>query len=305
MIRKLTQASRRKKLIKAIIDNHGIHSYGYEYGWSYNKVIFDVRGGELVAFNVRSLCEVPVESLNLPALDQMSKFDAIPDDGGYKEFVEAVEFMKATGFPRNAGSPYFKSDKGILYIHPASLGLDGKWVNLLTQDGRSVSFPAGAFGMIYNHQRVGDYNKYLQRAAIWFDQPAVPFTPIIEIIRLVDGSVNGAANLLRTSEVCDAIKIHESYDVIIDIARLDNSNAPVVDMYVFLKALRYSLLHNDDGYTLDIDRIKLRMGMFPAPIAISQLQHDNPSHRVILSDTPAQAVKEKYLNTDRLPKGYP
>lgn len=183
MIRKLIQSYRRKRLLKAVIEKHGDRVYSYEHGWSSNRIFYDVRGGELIAFNSRKLCEVPVESTWLPALSEMSCFDTIPDDRRYSEFVEAVEFMKATGFPRNAGSPYFNSDRGVLYIHPASLGLDGKWVNLLTQDGASVHFPAAAFNMIYGHQRTDDHDKYLQRAAIWFDQPATPFTPVIEVIR--------------------------------------------------------------------------------------------------------------------------
>lgn len=305
MIRKLIQSYRRKRLLKAVIEKHGDRVYSYEHGWSSNRIFYDVRGGELIAFNSRKLCEVPVESTWLPALSEMSCFDTIPDDRRYSEFVEAVEFMKATGFPRNAGSPYFNSDRGVLYIHPASLGLDGKWVNLLTQDGASVHFPAAAFNMIYGHQRTDDHDKYLQRAAIWFDQPATPFTPVIEVIRLAEGAKNGAGNLLRTSPICDAIKIHENYDIIIDIARLDASSAPVVDMLVFLRALRNSAMHNSNGYTLDIGRIKLRMGMFPVPIPIDQLKNDHPDHRVILSDLPCQEVDEKYLNQDLLPKGYP
>lgn len=302
MFDSLVQKYRRYKLIKLIEANNYSHM---PYLGSYQeREIFDIIDGELVYWNLETLTIHKTDGVYIPAMKHFRMLSRKYDDGCLDRIRKVVHHILDKKYSPQAGVKLFTHAGRDWYVSGLSLMHDDKVV-LMAPDRDALFVPAAFFSLL-NYGVIKEMHPYiLTPVDLCCGGAYSGAKPVIRLVPLAAGAKEGAVTYQQAIKGADGLYDHIACDLIIDVAQLDNSSVPVIDVadfcYIFSNA---GLVPSN--FQIDVSRIKLLLGMFPQPIEVRRLKDEVGEHRVIFSGDPySQEANVDYINTDALPTSYP
>ena len=305
MFKRLTQAYRRREL-KQLFD-HPKCGAPFFCDAEGTRVVMIKVNDMLCGVNSLTLKVLPLEHMYLP---DSHKNQDLPRDLKYmakrtKRLVDAVKYMSAFGYNAYALMPVIDID-GIRWgVNAGSCDIEG-FFKLYSTTGLELTLPLAMFEWMPNVIPFHHYTTVMVHR-----DNGMPFNDsthnhVIEL-RLVNDKT-GAYHTTQDLTNCPGIGEYRTYSVVFNVAKLDNSSVPVINLTEFFNAMWHGIKHPNDAYTIDIAKIKLLVGNYVQPMTIDELYKDNPDWRVIMSEKPNEhgmIGKVRYLNTQLIPTAFP
>ncbi|WDS62157.1 hypothetical protein [Pseudomonas phage D6] len=254
-----------------------------------------VKNGEPVFYHKGSLYPIPAVKVDLP---KVSSFSWVPRNNEtlthwHKRAVALVNHLEMRTVGYDCGI-HFMTWAGVEYYLKRDSD-KGDWFVVYTRGGQAISFPTVMFreyrGIWYN-----DVHPYTAKIVdMCCGAEDSTYRTIVDVTNERVDPI-GAYTRLVELENCPGVYDYLSYDVTININTLDNSGKPVVDLRPFIDAFRNHHPHNCTKWMLNVDEIKLQIGMMPMPVAIKDLDTELPDHRFFLSGTQKRLDEEQYYS---------
>jgi len=272
----------------------------------YRDMYLVMKNGELVFFHKNSLYPVPACTLDIPKKDRFNWIlrDQRTHSSWHNHAVALVSHMEMRNVSDHCGIHFITWPKNDVKYYLKRDSIKGDWIVLYTRGGQAVSIPSVMLRE-FQYGWFNDVHPYTAKIEDLCCEGDSSYRPIIEITNERLDPIGAYTRLVEVPN-CPGVYDYLSYDVIININTLDNSGIPVVDLAPFMTAIHNNYDHDCKEWSLNIDEIKLRVGMMPEPIAIGKLDVDLPGHRFFLKESNSPGFGTGlYTYTNKLPTKFP
>lgn len=302
MFKALVQQYRRNKLIKMIEANNRSH---LPYiGNCEERLIFDIIDGELKYWDTTSLRVGLAKNVILPALGNFSNLSRKYTDSSIQNIKRIVDHMLEKKYAPQAGVKVLTLNGHAWYVSPLSM-MDSDTVVLMAPDRDALFVPTAVISVL-PYGTVSKMHPYVAKPIdLCGGGPYSSAKPVIGLVELPSTTKEAAITYKREIAGAPGIYDHVACDLIIDIAQLDNSSIPIIDVAEFCYIFSEDT-ESPRNYIVDVSRIKLRLGLFPQPVEVGRLKDEVGEHRVIFSHEPDSCISlVEYKNATVLPTSYP
>lgn len=302
MFNSLVQKYRRHKLIQ-MIEANGRSHMPY-LGSCDERVVFDLIHGELKYWEPGTLTLNDAEDVQLPPINKFNRLSRKYTDSSIDNIKQIVDHLLEKKYAPQAGVKLLTLGGRDWYISPLSLMHDDHVV--LTHPDRPALFVPSAIISVLPYDTISRMHPYVTPLIdLCCGVTYSDAKPVIKMVELPSTTKEAAITYKRDIPGADGIYDHVACDLIIDIAQLDNSSTPIIDVAEFCHIFSESTV-SPRKYTVDVSRIKLLLGHFPQPIEVGRLKDEVGEHRVIFSSEPDSDVSfVAYKNASVLPTTYP